>query len=78
MKLSRRHKNVLEFLSRFDGWCPPARLPDGNGRHCGASAETTRELSRAGLVNYGKEPQHSLYGYRITEAGRRALEGGRP
>lgn len=64
---------VLEFLARLDGWCAPARLPDGNGRHCGASAGTLTELKRAVLIEYGKEPGHSHYGYRITDLGREAV-----
>ncbi|TKT80031.1 hypothetical protein [Aquamicrobium sp. LC103] len=74
MKLTRRHLTVLEFLSAIEGWCAPARLPDGNRRHVGASAHTLTELKRLGFIEYGKEPAHSLYGYRITDAGRAALE----
>jgi len=28
---------------------------------------------KAGLIEYGREPQHSFSGYRITDAGRVAL-----
>ena len=73
-KLTRRHLTVLSFLSHVDGWVAPSRLPDGNNRFCGASADTLLTLRRESLVEYGKEPAQSLYGYRITPAGRRALQ----
>lgn len=76
MKLTKRHMNALRHLANRGGWTLHSRIPDGNG-HCSgntcASTETMRELEGFGFVQYGKEPQHSLFGYRITDA-IRALE----
>lgn len=72
-KLTRRHLEVLRFLARVEGWVAAMRLPDGNGRFTGASAKTLKELRDRSLVEYGKAPGHSLYGYRATEAGRAVL-----
>lgn len=75
VKLTPKITNVLRVLSRADGWMVPTALPDGNGRAGCASGETLRKMQAAGLIEYGKEPAHSLYGYRITTAGRLALQG---
>lgn len=77
MKLTKRHINVLNYLSSQEGWTSRFRLPDGNGNCSGgrnASEATMSELKKYCFVEYGKDPKHSVYGYRITEAGRKALE----
>jgi hypothetical protein len=76
--LKRRHILVLEALSkRPDVYIAQTKLPNGNG-HCmgnktSASSATMKELTAAGLVEYGKKPLHSMYGYKITNAGISAL-----
>lgn len=74
--MKRSERNVLQRLANLSGWTNAYALPDGNGycdgrRH--ASGYVLRDLRARGLVEYGKEPQHSLNGYRITDAGRAAL-----
>ncbi|QGA58246.1 hypothetical protein [Brucella sp. 2280] len=78
MKLTKRHMHALKYLATLDGFAPQRYIPDGNGHTStgGASSATMSELKRAGFVEYGKEPRHSLYGYRITETGCQALKGG--
>ena len=78
MKLTKRHLNALKYLATVDGFAPQRSIPDGNGHTStgGASSATMSDLKTNGLAIYGKEPWHSLYGYRITEAGRQALKGG--
>ncbi|TWH02470.1 hypothetical protein L614_001800000040 [Ochrobactrum sp. J50] len=75
MKLTKRHLRALKYLATVDGFALQRSTPDGNGHTStgGASSATMSDLKTNGLVNYGKEPWHSLYGYRITEAGRAAL-----
>lgn len=75
MKLTKRHLRALGYLGSQLGWANQTWIPDGNGHTSsgGASNATMRELKHAGYVEYGKEPQHSHYGYRITDAGRAAL-----
>jgi len=77
MKLTKRHWNVLNELSARDGWMSQFSLPDGNGHNGGghnASGATMSELKKTGLAEYGKRESASHYGWRITEAGRKALE----
>lgn len=76
--LKPSYRNVLAHLSaQPDGaWVPQQSLPDGKGFNtCGrcARGEVLREMRQSGWIEYGKEPQHSLYGYRITPEGKRAL-----
>lgn len=76
-KLKRRHHLVLSCLgAQGRSWTPAGSLPDGNGRTGGATGVTLRELinfEAGALIEYGKEPSHSRYGYRITGLGRTAL-----
>ncbi len=74
-KLTKRHVRALSYLSSQLTWTPQFSIPDGNGHTTrgGASNETMRELRTEGLVEYGKNPNQSYYGYRITPAGREAL-----
>ncbi len=76
--MKRSVKYVLKSLAESGAseWTPGMRLPNGHG-HCSgnhhAKGETLRDMRDAGLIEYGKAPKHSLYGYRITDAGRIAL-----
>lgn len=77
LSLKPRHWRVLDHLERSDPhWVPGNHLPDGNGRLCGAAGVTLREMKLAGLIEYGKDPAHSHYGYRLTDAGRRRQSPG--
>lgn len=80
-KLSRSFRNVLVRLAACgEGeWVPGMRLPNGHGHCTGrhyARGTTLRDMCGAGLIEYGKAPKHSLYGYRITDKGRAALSEG--
>ena len=80
MKLTKRHTIALRYLSRHDHYVAQRSIPDGNGHITGygASHETMTELKRAGFVEYGRNPNQSYSGYRVTEAGRAALSGAMP
>lgn len=74
MKLTPSFRNVLEALSKVpDEYVLANRLPDGNGRRGGASGIKLKQMKDSGLIEYGKKPQASMYGFRITDAGRRAM-----
>lgn len=72
--MKRSYKNVLVVLAGTpDQYVLGNQLPDGNGRSGGASGTKLSEMKRAGLIVYGKNATHSLYGWKITEAGLAAL-----
>lgn len=80
MKISRRHVKALEFLDSHEGYRSQYDIPNGNGHMDGitsASGKTMRELNRIGFVEYGKSTTSGIYGYRITDAGRRAVKAER-
>jgi hypothetical protein len=76
-KLSRSFTNVLKKLAEkpevyHNGYV----LPNGHGHthpH-GATGTTLINMKQAGLIEYGKEPEHSHYGWKITPAGIEALK----
>lgn len=77
-KLTRSFLNVLKRLDAADdgSWTPGMMLPNGHGHCTGrhfAKHDTLRAMQEAALIEYGKAPLHSLYGYRITTKGRAAL-----
>ncbi len=62
--------HVLAFLAKHGGaWVIPTQIPNAKGEVGKVSGTMLRELNHAGLVEYGKEPKHSLYGYRLTPLG---------
>ena len=64
------HMHVLSFLAQRQGvWTIPTGIPDLKGNLGKVSGVVLRELRLAGLTEYGKEPQHSLHGYRLTALG---------
>lgn len=76
-KLTNSFRHVLQALMRNpDRWTPGTQLPNGHG-YCSdlrnASGVTLRAMRDQGLIEYGRDPQHSHNGYRITDAGRAAL-----
>lgn len=73
--MSKANRIILEHLAKVAGWVSPSHIPNGRGYTHPRPARGDRlsELKKLGLIEYGKEPQHSFYGYRITVAGRRAL-----
>jgi len=75
-KLRPTFRYVLQYLVDKTDWASGYSLPDGNGRAGGARGEVLSEMRRLGLIEYGKEPKRSHYGWRITEAGRTALANG--
>lgn len=70
-------RNILRYLAeRESQWVAQTRIPDGRGYNTNgrcARGDILRQLRHEGLVEYGKEPLHSLYGYRITPAGLAAI-----
>jgi len=68
--VKRSFKNILEELAKTpDSYVLGNRLPDGHGRAGRATGMTLSDMRKAGLVTYGRNQAHSLYGYRITELG---------
>ncbi len=64
------HLRVLSFLAQRQGtWTIPTGIPDLKGNLGKVSGVALNELRLAGLIEYGKEPQHSLHGYRLTALG---------
>ncbi|WP_173050066.1 hypothetical protein [Bosea sp. ANAM02] len=62
--------HVLSFLAQRQGtWTIPTGIPDLKGNLGKVSGVALNELRLAGLIEYGKEPQHSLHGYRLTALG---------
>lgn len=81
--LKPSYRNVLAHLSaQPEGvWVPQQSLPDGKGfntRGRCARGEVLREMRQSDWIEYGKEPQQSLYGYRITPEGKRAFAEASP
>jgi hypothetical protein len=71
--LTRGDLNILRCLAKCpDDWTMAAHIPDGNGHTSGGGASGVRlkRLLDDGLIRYGKDPQHSFYGYQITQRGR--------
>lgn len=73
MEIKRAEINILAELTKHEAWVLANRLPDGNGRPNCASGNRIFALEREGFIQRGKEPKHSLYGYKITQKGRAAL-----
>lgn len=73
--MSSANRIILEHLAKSNGWVPATQIPNGRGHTVphGARGDRLSELRKLGLIEYGKEPAHSLYGYRLTEAGRSKL-----
>ena len=74
--MNRSFSNVLRRLANSpDQWVSGYALPNGHGHTHprGASGETLRKMKDAGLIEYGKEPTHSLSGWKITDAGISAI-----
>ncbi len=64
------HQHILSFLAQREGsWTIPTGIPDLKGNLGKVSGAALRDLQLAGLIEYGKEPQHSLHGYRLTALG---------
>lgn len=75
-KLSRAERNAMRHLANLqNSWVNPRSIPNGNGHTSsgGANGKMLKSLCEAGLIAWGKAPQHSFYGYRITAAGLAAL-----
>lgn len=75
-KLKPTYRNILKALADNEGWVPGFRLLDGNGRAGCARGEVLSAMKAEGLISYGKDPQHSLNGWKITDAGCAALAAG--
>lgn len=76
MSLSRSFRNVLQKLAeRPDEYHSAQTLPNGHGHTHprGATGTTLSDMKSFGLIEYGKNPTHSLYGWKITEHGRSVL-----
>lgn len=70
--LTRADMNILRYLAKHPNiWVNAYSIPNGNGHTSGGGASGKRlsALSRAGFIRYGKEPQHSLRGFQITQRG---------
>lgn len=70
--LTRADLNILRYLAKHqDAWVNAFSIPDGNGHtsNGGANGKRLSALTKAGFIRYGKEPQHSLRGYQITQRG---------
>lgn len=76
MKLKPTWRNVLMALNGAPGWVGGHMLPDGNGRNGCARGDVLSAMRKAGVIEYGKEPAHSHYGWRITGEGHRVLSQG--
>lgn len=77
--MSKRFMNVLRKLGESpDKYHLASSIPNGHGhtQPRGATATTLGEMRSFGLIEYGKEPKHSLYGWRITDHGRTVLAKG--
>lgn len=62
--------HILTFLAQRQGtWIIPSGIPDLKGGFGKVSGAALRHLRLGGLIEYGKEPQHSLNGYRLTALG---------
>lgn len=69
---TRADLNILRYLAkRPNAWVPAMSIPNGNGHTSSGGADGKRlsALKQAGYIRYGKEPQHSLCGYQITQRG---------
>lgn len=75
VKLTKAEFRALIYLSSQLVFVPGSHIPNGNGHVAtgGATASTIHGLRAKRLIEFGKEPQQSIYGYRITPAGRLAL-----
>lgn len=68
MTISLAYRQILTVLAnKPDAWIPSAHLA-GN-----VNGIVLRNMENKGLIVRGKEPQHSTYGYKITDAGRDAI-----
>lgn len=69
---TRADLNILRYLAkRPNDWVNAYSIPDGNGHTSsgGANGKRLSALTQSGFIRYGKEPQHSLRGYQITQRG---------
>lgn len=74
--MRRAWKNVLKALADRGGYRLAHTLPNGHGHACNgkyASTGTMRELEREGYIKHGEHENPPVMGWRITDAGRRAL-----
>lgn len=64
------HRQILASLAAHpDTWVIPNRIPDVKGNTGNVSGIALRSLMDAGLIEYGRDPKHSLSGYRLTALG---------
>lgn len=69
-KLKPSFRKVLDVLISTTDWTSDKELPDGNGRKGMVRGDVLKEMSQAGLIEYGKEPTALKYGWRATDTGR--------